>query len=287
MVNGQLSQELQATFSCMPSINCKFLNKEEADLNNFDDIVQSIESYKPTHIINAAAYTQVEKAESEEELVNVINAKAVGIMADQAKKNNAFFFHFSTDYVFDGAKLSPYVETDAKAPLNAYGRSKSMGEDYIQQVDGDFFILRVSWMYGQYGKNFYKTILNLARTKEQIQVVSDQIGTPTWSHDIAQVMANLLEKKDLIDKKGIYHLAPTGEASWYDFSKKIVELYNCYNPKDRLILKEIVPVKTVEYPSLVQRPLNSRLNCEKIRKNFNIEIASWEICLAAAVKSRI
>ena len=271
---GQVAWELQKALSDLPSK--KFLSSEEVNFLNPESIVKAIQDFQPTHIINASAYTAVDKAEIEPESAMMINAKAVGIISETAKKVGSTVIHYSTDYIFDGKKDKPYVEEDIPSPLNMYGKSKLQGEKNLQQSGLSYIILRVSWVYGNHGNNFCKTMLKLGKEKEELKIVSDQIGTPTWSRNIANTTSLILRDKDLTEKAGVYHFTDAGETSWYEFAKKIFHIEEGLHPGRYKNLKSILPIKTSDYKSSAQRPLNSRMNTDKIKKVFGIKTEKWD-----------
>lgn len=257
--NGQLGQELHQHLS-QKNHNLTGLNREELDLANPDNIRQILQENKPDVIINAGAYTAVDKAESEPEIATAINGKAPGILAEEAKKLNATLIHISTDYVFDGSKSQPYLESDKTNPLGVYGSSKLEGEKAITAVGGNYMILRTAWVYGVGGKgNFVKTMLRLGGEREEIRVVCDQVGSPTWTGDLAEAIGRLLECEW---EAGIYHYTNSGVASWYDFSVAIFE-----EAKQRnfpLKIERVIPITTAEYPTPARRPAYSVLSSKKI-----------------------
>jgi dTDP-4-dehydrorhamnose reductase len=280
--NGQVAQELQK--SCVSLGEISVLGSEQASFLLPDAILQYIKEYRPTHIVNAAAYTAVDRAETEEAQARQINATTVGLIAEQAKAIGACLLHYSTDYVFDGAKSSPFVETDECRPLNAYGRTKLLGEQHIQDVDGDFVILRISWVYGQHGNNFYRTMLRLGYEREELKIVDDQIGAPTWSREIARASTTILQNSQLKDKSGLYHLSPQGRTSWCGFAQKIFSLQGQLHPELPLKAKRVLPIATEEYPTPAVRPRNSLMNSDKLKNAFNLQLPSWDDSLQQMMK---
>lgn len=242
-----------------------------------------IREFKPDRIINAAAYTAVDKAESEEHIANIINGETVGVIAAEAKKINAHLLHYSTDYVFDGSKQAPYSETDPTGPINAYGRSKLLGESLIQQVGGQFVILRVSWVYGFRAANFYRTMLRLAADRESIGVVDDQVGAPTWCRHIADASSHLISDSLLQEKSGIYHLSPQGETSWYGFAEKIFEFNRDCHSEQSLKIQTLNKLTSKEYVTPAARLLNSRMRALKIKEQFGIQLPHWQISLEMVI----
>jgi dTDP-4-dehydrorhamnose reductase len=254
------------------------------DLSQPDDIRSVINEVSPQLIVNAAAYTAVDRAEIEPELAMMINGIAPGIIAEEAKRLGAGIIHYSTDYVFDGVKGYPYVETDQTHPLNVYGQTKLAGELAVQAIDCPHLIFRTSWVYGLRGKNFLLTMLRLAREKEVLQVVNDQIGSPTWCGTIAQITGQILAgslNETLDDRRGLYHLTSTGEASWYDFASSIFEL--TADTEERK-LTSLQPINSEHYPSPVQRPHYSLLSVECLAQTFGIRLPNWRETLAIALK---
>ncbi len=273
--NGQVGYELCRTLSTLGEIRA--IDIDECDLTDKNSILENLNGYRPTIIANAAAYTAVDKAESERELAFKLNAEAPGIMADWAKKNHALMIHYSTDYVFDGTKKEPWTEEDKPNPLNVYGESKLAGDINIQDSGCNHFIFRTSWVYGARGKNFYLTMRRLLQEKDEIKVVNDQYGAPTWCRTIAEASSQVLsqisspllrfDEETLNKLSGIYNLTSSGITTWYDFTNAI---------KTKLIteqfckLAEILPVSTANYQLPASRPLYSVLKCLKISQIFGI-----------------
>jgi dTDP-4-dehydrorhamnose reductase len=242
---------------------------------------------RPEVLINAAAYTAVDQAESEPELAMKINAEAPGIMAEEAKRLGALFIHYSSDYVFDGEKDSPYAESDQPNPLSVYGASKLAGDRAIEAVDGAYLIFRTSWVYSATGKNFLKTIMKLATERDELRVVDDQVGTPTWSRDIAtataQIVARLSTKSptvkgnlasNLAGRIGIYNMTADGSVTWYGFAQGIVEgMVNRGSLGNELA--RLVAIPSSQYPLPARRPNNSRLLNERISQDFDISLPLW------------
>jgi dTDP-4-dehydrorhamnose reductase len=280
--NGQVGWELQRSLACLGQIVA--LGRAEMDLTNPEVIKDNIRRIKPNLIVNAAAYTAVEKAETERDTAMLVNGVAPGIMAEEAKRLGAGFIHYSTDYVFDGANNKPYTEKDKPNPINVYGKTKLCGEEAIQGVGGKYIILRTSWVYGLRGHNFLTTILRLGCEKEEINVVDDQIGAPTWSRIIAEATASIItfiytsasSDKELLERySGIYNISAGGETNWYGFAKMIIDTF----PKEKYVLKRIVAVSSDVYPSKVERPKWSIFSNCKIRDSFGIYVDSWDSLL--------
>ena len=254
---GQLGRELQQTLLSLGQVIS--VNRQRMDLNQPDAIRQVIREVKPDGIANAAAYTAVDKAETETDLAYAINGIAPKIMAEEAQKLGSFLLHISTDYVFDGTQNTPYQEEDLPNPLGIYGKSKLAGEQAIQQTCQRFAILRTAWVYGTYGQsNFVKTMLRLGREREEIRVVCDQVGSPTWARHIAEAIEKLLKA----DVTGIYHFTNSGVASWYDFAVAIFE--EARQLGFPLKVQQVVPITTAEYPTPAKRPAYSVLSTKKI-----------------------
>jgi len=275
---GQLGWELNRTLLTLGNVIA--LDFPDIDLSNPDCLKPIIEEIQPNVIINATAYTAVDKAETESELAMAINAEAPGIMAEYSKKVNAALIHFSTDYVFDGRKGLLYVETDKPNPLSVYGQSKFLGEQAIEQIDDAYFIFRTSWVYSMRGDSFVTKVLKWSREKEELMIVDDQIGNPTWARSLAEITAQMLVKGDddirgwMKERKGIYHLAGDGFASRYEWAKTILE----NDPsKTEQKTKKVTPMKTSSFPTPATRPLFSALNCNLFKDTFKLKLPDWQI----------
>ena len=269
--NGQVGWELQRSLALKGNVLAVGREDEGGDLYRPEEVAGKIIAYQPDIVFNAAAYTAVDKAESEQDKAFAVNSAAVREVAQACQQIGAILVHYSTDYVFDGSGNSPRDEKAPTKPLNVYGQSKLAGEDEIRRYCPQSFIFRTSWVYGVHGKNFIKTILRLAKTKESLKVVSDQIGAPTSAEFIADISAELAlralnEKNKLF---GIYNLVPNGTTSWCDFAKWIVSQACSLNVDLTLELKNIHPIPSSEYPTPAVRPLNSRLDNCKLRSQFN------------------
>lgn len=270
--DGQVGWELQRTLATLGKILS--YDRRGLDLQNHDAIRKCIREIKPDLIVNAAAYTAVDKAETEKEVAHAVNAEAPGILAEEAKKCGALFIHYSTDYVFDGSANKPYQEMDLTSPLNVYGKTKLEGELAIQAVDGKHLILRTSWVYAARGKNFLLTMLRLGKERELLKIVSDQVGAPTSSRLIAeatsQMLSRVLSMNDQKDIWGIYHLTCAGQTSWFGFAEEIFKnLHENKNPK----LQEIA---SSEYPLPAIRPKYSVLSNKKLANVFHIAMPDWK-----------
>jgi dTDP-4-dehydrorhamnose reductase len=280
-VSGQVGHALYKVFSnSSHDYDLVPLDRNQLDLTNADHIRYVVQSIKPEIIINPAAYTAVDKAESEADLAFAVNAIAPKIMAEEAAKLNASLIHFSTDYVYKGNKSDAYQETDPTEPLSVYGQSKLAGEDAIRAVGLPHLIFRTSWVYGSYGKNFMKTILRLANERETLNVVADQMGAPTSSQVIADAVTQVLNKFLLNPgyQKGLYHLVNTGRASWHEFATAIVDDANVLRReagRAPLLVKSIHPISTEQYPTPAKRPANSLLDTSKLTKDFGILTPHW------------
>jgi dTDP-4-dehydrorhamnose reductase len=264
--DGQIGWELQRTLATVGEVIA--FDRSELDLGDHDRVRKLLREMKPDIVINAAAYTDVEKAEQERDLALAINAIIPGILADEAKHQKAIFIHYSTDFVFDGQKRTPYTEEDPVHPLNYYGESKLAGERAVEAIGGRYFIFRTSWVYSMRRRNFLTTMLRLGHEKERIKIVQDEFGTPTWSRLVAEATAQILEK-DLKDQWGLYNMACTGEASRYVFAEAIFDQSKL---ERRPLLEKI---SSVEYASAVKRPLYSALNSDKLYNQFQIQLPLW------------
>ena len=277
--NGQVGWELQRSLSPLGDLVC--CDRKKLDMSDSENIRALVRDIKPDVIVNAAAYTAVDKAEEEVELATQINGVAPGVLADEARKINALLIHYSTDYVFNGASKSPYTETDIPDPINIYGESKLKGEFLIGQSNIDYVILRTSWVYASRGHNFLRSILRLAREREELNIVNDQIGSPTSARLIADVSAQIIwqslsQRKNNTFKSGLYHLVSAGYVSWFGFASKIVEYAGKYIGEEHIELKRMLPIPTSEYPTPARRPLSSRLSTDKISTQFSIYMPNWE-----------
>jgi len=273
---GQVGQELQVTLPSLGEVIS--IGREELDLTNSEKIGQLIREIHPDYLVNAAAYTAVDKAETEPDLAYSINATAPKIMAESAEKIQAKFLHISTDYVFDGRKNTPYLETDLTNPLGVYGQSKLRGEEEIKTVNSQAIILRTAWVYGSYGKsNFVKTMLRLGKEREELKVVVDQVGSPTWAKDIATAITQLLINAD--NPAGIYNFTNSGVASWFDLTKAIFEEAKISGIP--LKIQRVIPITTAEYPTPAVRPAYSVLSGQKISQQLGYIPPYWRDSLKA------
>ncbi len=278
--NGQLGWELQRCLS--PLGELQSLDYPQIDLAKPESLREVIRTARPQVIVNAAAYTAVDQAESERELAFAINAASPGVMAEEAKRLGALLIHYSTDYVFDGTKGAPYVETDQPNPLNVYGQSKLAGERAVQSVDGAYLILRTAWVYSLRRDSFVTKVLGWARTQERLRIVEDQISNPTWARMLAECTGLVLARgvKYIEERKGLYHLAGAGYASRLEWALKILELDP--HQKDQ-VCKEILPALTSEFPTSARRPLFSAMDCEKIFLTYGFQSPDWKEMLYLAM----
>lgn len=279
---GQVGWELRRTLAPLGRVAC--VDYPEVDFTAPDSVRRHIAEAAPDIIINAAAYTAVDKAETETTLAMKINGDAPGIMAEEAKQRGALLVHYSTDYIFDGTKTTPYVETDAPNPLGAYGRTKLAGDEAIRRTGCDHLIFRLCWVYGARGGNFMLTMQRLAREREQLRVVGDQIGCPTWSRMIAETTAHALRRvrtpADAHALSGTYHLAASGQTSWHGFASAIIELM----PPDSRKCREVQAITSAEYPTPTRRPAYSVLSCAKLENTFGLRLPDWHESLGQVVE---
>jgi dTDP-4-dehydrorhamnose reductase len=291
---GQVGAELALLLPQFGDLTA--IGRQDLDLANVDEIRRLVRHVRPQLIVNAAAYTAVDKAESEDSIAYAVNAIAPGILAQEANKIGAAMVHYSTDYIFDGSKQEPYIETDSTNPLNVYGRSKLAGELAIRDSNVPHFIFRVSWVYATRGQNFLLAILRLGSQREELRMVRDQVGTPNRARDIAQATAEVLTRlenasgftRSLAKVSGTYHLSASGAASRLDFTQAIVDEM-AYGPTPPwvstamdgrpFILKRVIPITTAEYPTPAVRPLYSVLSNERFCRTFGMTPLEWRIQL--------
>ncbi|OCJ06897.1 dTDP-4-dehydrorhamnose reductase [Rhizobium sp. AC27/96] len=276
--NGQVGFELQRSLASLGSVAA--VTRAEMDLAREANILSVLNEHKPKIIVNPAAYTAVDRAEGDAEQAMAVNAAAPGIIARWAADNGALLVHYSTDYVFDGTKAEPYVETDAVNPQSTYGESKWLGEEAIRASGSPHVILRTSWVYGHHGSNFLKTILRLAQERETLNIVADQIGAPTSAALIADVTRTIVEhvagSQASGTVSGTYHLAAQGSTSWHGYATHIVRRASEANFKLALASDALKPISTAEYPTPAKRPANSRLDCTKLAERFDIALPAWQ-----------
>lgn len=275
--NGQVGWELQRTLATLGEVVA--VDRQGMDLADPDSIRSAIRVARPNLIVNAAAYTAVDKAESEPELAMAINGTAPGIMAEEAKRLGAAMIHYSTDYVFDGTKASLYAEEDAPNPLNVYGVTKLAGEQAVQAAGIPHLIFRTSWVYGLRGKNFLLTILRLAQERDELKIVDDQVGAPTWSRLIAEATAQILAQRgtNLSEVSGLYHLTSAGRTSWHGFARAILDHSGLVAVKP---LARLTPIPGADYPLPAPRPGNSGLSNKKMQQVFGLALPEWDAALA-------
>lgn len=275
--NGQVGWELQRTLAPLGEVIA--LDREALDLSDAAAIRDTIRVMRPDLIVNAAAYTAVDLAESESSLAMLVNGQAPGVMAEETRKLGALLVHFSTDYVFDGTKDSPYIEDDPPNPINVYGRSKLAGEQAIQAVGCRHLIFRTSWVYGLRGKNFLRTILRLADEREELRIIDDQFGAPTWSRMIAESTALACTRNT--PQEGLYHLTSNGAASWHGFTQAILELTRHLRTREPVLTA--IPAR--DYPLPATRPHNSRLACDRLAKEADIILPDWRKALSLCLEN--
>lgn len=269
--SGQLGQCLLDIFSEVSNIEVVATNSSTLDITNEAQVVDTLSSGSFSYFINCAAYCLVDKAQEEEAEAYRVNAEAPGLIAKHCSELRVKLIHVSTDYVFSGKGYLPYVETDAPAPLSVYGESKLAGERVVLEASSENIVLRTSWLYSEYGNNFFKTILRLAQQRPELSIVADQIGSPTYARTLARIIFQLVMEKDCPEAKGLYHCSNEGVASWYDFARSIVEL----SSSDCRVL----PIPSSEYPTPAQRPFYSLLNKAKLKKDLGIQIPHWQVAL--------
>jgi dTDP-4-dehydrorhamnose reductase len=280
---GQVGFELRRTIAPLGKVVS--VDFPEIDLTEGDSIRKWVADTKPAVIINSAAYTAVDKAETDHERCQQINGIAPGVLAEQAKRLGALLIHYSTDYVYDGTRTAPYDETAATNPLSVYGRSKLAGDQAIRQAGANHLIFRLCWVYGARGQNFLLTIRRLARERDKLRIVHDQVGCPTWSRLIAEATALALQQVlaagDPAALNGIYHLAAGGQTSWHGFADAIIGLLADSEKKCRVV----EPITTPEYPLPARRPAYSVLSCEKLKRTFGLQLPDWRDSLSQVVEA--
>lgn len=276
--NGQVGWELQRALSPLGelvALDRHTVDGLSGDLSDPEVLRVTIRQVRPDVIVNAAAYTAVDKAESETELADRVNGLASGVMAEEAEALDAWLVHYSTDYVFSGEGVTPWQETDAVAPVNHYGSSKLAGEQAIIASGCKHLIFRTSWVYGARGNNFAKTMLRLAKDRETLSVIADQIGAPTGADLIADVTALTIQQiTRRPELAGIYHLAAAGEVSWHGYASHVIAFAKSQG--EELAVTTVNPIETTAYPTPARRPLNSRLNTQKLRDNFSLHLPDWQ-----------
>ncbi len=274
--NGQLGSEFRALEDYNSSYNYTFTDVEELNITNKKDVQEFISSKDFDVVINCAAYTNVDKCESDIHGAKMLNTDGPRILAQACNKQEIPLVHISTDYVYDGRNHSPYKETDFTIPLSAYGKTKLEGEIMIEEYAGTAIIIRTSWLYSSFGHNFIKTIMKYGKEREELKIVYDQIGTPTYARDLAKTIIDGLENIDFMEGVHTFHYSNEGVCSWYDFAKEIVNFKN--------IDCKITPIETKDYPLPAPRPCYSVLNKAKIKEELNIEIPHWKDSLMECLK---
>ena len=279
--NGQVGAELLNALAPLGAVVA--LGSAECDLSKADQLRETVQRVRPDLIVNAAAYTAVDKAEAEPDLAKAVNADAPAILAEEAKKLNAALVHYSTDYVFDGSKAGPYTEEDDPQPINVYGKTKADGDAAVLTSGIPHFVFRTTWVYGLRGKNFLLTMQRLAGERDELKIVDDQIGTPTWSRTIAQTTANILtqmlENGAIQNASGLYNLSCSGQTSWFGFARAIIEPSGLAHPP------RLTPIPTAEFPTPAARPKNSVLSHEKMKNAFGILLPDWSDTLKSCLNS--
>ena len=275
--DGMLGKSIQFYQNEYPNYNFFFTNKESLNISRKEMLQTFVKMNDIAIIVNCAAYTNVEKAEFKSKKSNKLNAKSVENLGEIAKENNCGLIHISTDYVFDGESKEPYSEEDVTNPQNVYGITKLKGERILQEINPEnTIIIRTSWLYGEFGSNFVKTILNLASEKETISVVNDQIGSPTFAKDLAKAILDIIPKINNSDVE-LFHYTNKGSCSWFDFATEIVKNAN--------LKCEVKPVSSDFYPTEAKRPKYSLLNTSKIEENYQVEIPAWETSLKKCIEN--
>lgn len=280
--NGQLGHQLSTELLAFGRVRA--LTRAEVDMSNPEGLLRSLanatEVFKPTIIVNAAAYTAVDKAEAEKAQATAVNAHSVGALAEFAQSMGACLVHYSTDYVFDGSGTQAWRETDVPAPMSVYGLTKFMGEQAVRKNCAKHLILRTSWVLGAHGGNFLKTILRLAADRDSLRVVADQIGVPTSTQLLADVTVDMLKAMQLANEKdtrwGTYHVAAAGETSWHGYAQHVIAGAVQRGAKLKATPSSVAPITTAEYPLPAPRPLNSRLNTDKLQTTFGLTLPTWQ-----------
>jgi dTDP-4-dehydrorhamnose reductase len=296
--NGQVGEELEQLLPQLGEVVA--LGRQELNLSNPENIRRTIREIRPNLIVNAAAYTAVDQAEKEETAANEINSNAVAIMAEEAKKIGASLVHYSTDYVFDGLKGNPYVEDDPTGPINVYGMTKLAGEQAIRASGVSHLIFRTSWVYATRGRNFLLTILRLATQREELKIVRDQTGAPTWSRELADATTKILSRlyvgetsqDSLSNVSGTYHMTAAGVTNWHEFATAILEeashasiatpWFAAATGRNPVIARHVIPITTQEFPTPARRPAYSILSNARLMKTFRVQLPEWRTQLHRA-----
>ncbi len=280
--NGQLGHELATALQALGEV--KALTRTEADLSQPEalraTLAHIMHSFVPTVMVNAAAYTAVDKAESEPQVAHTVNAASVAVLGELAQTCGAMVLHYSTDYVFDGSGTQPWQETDTPHPLSVYGQSKWAGEQALAQACAKHVVLRTSWVVGTHGGNFLKTMLRLAAERDSLRVVADQVGVPTSTALLGQVTVEIVQALQSADARdprwGVYHLAAGGETTWHAYAQYVVAGAQARGAVLKAMPETVLPITTAEYPLPAPRPLNSRLNTHKAQQTFGLELPQWQ-----------
>jgi dTDP-4-dehydrorhamnose reductase len=277
--NGQVGWELQRSLAPMGEVIALDRHSQEmcGDLRDLPGLAQTVQTVRPDVIVNAAAYTAVDKAETEADLARTVNALAPGVLAEEAARLGALLVHYSTDYVFDGSGGRPWLETDAPRPLNVYGRTKLEGEQAIQAAGPNHLILRTSWVYAARGANFAKTMLRLAGERKTLTVIDDQIGTPTGADLLADTTAHAV--RQVLQRPadaGLYHVAASGQTSWFEYAKYVLAQAKRAQTAPEMIVSEVKPIASSAFATAASRPLNSRLNTTRLEATFGLTMPSWQ-----------
>jgi len=282
--NGQVGWELRRSLAPLGKVIA--LDRDQCDLSRPERLPDIVREVGADVIVNAAAYTSVDKAEQEEALATVVNGTAVGVLAEEARRTGALFVHYSTDYVFDGEKPTPYGEDDAPRPVNAYGRSKLAGETALRQSGASYIILRTGWVYAARGRNFVHTILGLAKDRDELRIVDDQTGAPTWAHDVAEATAPItravhVEHIQKAFTSGPFNVTAAGATSWYGFAGAILDEAT----RAGLLARkpQLTPIASSDYPSPATRPKNSQLSGERLKAQFGIALPDWRQSLVRCI----
>ena len=275
--NGQVGWELQRSLAPLGELIALEFDSADycGDFTKLAGLAETVRKVRPDVIVNAAAHTAVDKAESEPDLVRMINALAPGVLADEAEKLGAWLIHYSTDYVFDGSGTTPWKETDATGPLGVYGKTKLEGEQAVARCTRHL-IFRTSWVFAARGANFAKTMLRLAKERDELKVIADQIGAPTGAELLADVTAQAIRTtQDKPELAGLYHLVAGGETSWYDYAQFVIAFAKQSGETIRVTPDAIKPIPTTDYPTPAKRPLNSRLDTTKLKTTFDLQLPDW------------
>ncbi|MFY3382623.1 dTDP-4-dehydrorhamnose reductase [Paracidovorax sp. MALMAid1276] len=276
---GQVGWELQRSLAVLGRVTALDFDSEDhcGDFSNPQGVVDTVRAVRPDVIVNAAAHTAVDKAESEPELARTVNATTPGALADEAARLGALFVHYSTDYVFDGSGARPWQETDAPSPLSVYGKTKLEGEKRVSDSGASHLILRTSWVYSARGGNFAKTMLRLAQERERLTVIDDQWGAPTGAELLADVTAHAIRHvRRQPQDAGLYHVAAAGETTWNAYAKYVIALASKAQTAINIVAKEIAPVPTTAFPTPAARPLNSRLDTRKLQATLGVTLPPWQ-----------